>query len=414
MPAITRRNLLRSAAALPLFAITGCGKGGKQTDISIESVDSSYEDFTYRVPIKFGGSVVDKVTLLNVNVTVKNRSGKTAKGFGSMPLGNVWSFPSKTLTYDETLNAMKQHATRMQAIIQGYKEFGHPVDHGVALEPVFLKAALEVNQQLTLKEPIPKLCTLVTASPFDAAIHDAFGKLYGLSCYKTYGSDFMTKDLSHYLGPKFKGEFLDQPLEQDRGVEAVFEFQDQRIRQQRRARAGGREIGLVPWPAPQLVIEGEPDRTPARGRDPRGATILDLTDRMEPPEAEPVMEPLAGSPFPGAIRHQPAQLRHRKLRAALGDQTAGLELPFEKGQLAAAVAADAELAPTERAATLEDIEARGVEVQARDGVAVAGLVDRVRVGSQVRSGPFANLIGHRAGQPEFQLGGELAVFALIE
>ncbi|MBL8221251.1 MAG: hypothetical protein JNL62_18605, partial [Bryobacterales bacterium] len=125
MPAITRRDLLRSAAALPLFYITGCGKGGKQTDVAIDAVDFSYEDFTYRVPIKFGGSVVDKVTLLNVNVTVKNREGKTAKGFGSMPLGNVWAFPSKTMGYDVTLNAMKEHATRMQKIVQGYKEYGH-------------------------------------------------------------------------------------------------------------------------------------------------------------------------------------------------------------------------------------------------------------------------------------------------
>lgn len=207
MPQLNRRQLLR-AAALPLFAITG--RAAKDTDIQIQQIEFSYEDFTYRVPIKFGGNVVDRVTLINVNCEVKNRSGKVAKGFGSMPLGNVWSFPSKTMPYDVTLNAMKQHATRMRKIIQGYKEFGHPVDHGVAWEPHFLKVADELSKELALKEPIPPLCTLVTASAFDAAVHDAFGKLYGMSCYKTYGSDFMTHDLSHYLGAKFKGEYLDK------------------------------------------------------------------------------------------------------------------------------------------------------------------------------------------------------------
>jgi len=34
--------------------------------------------------------------------------------------------------------------------------------------------------------------------------HDAFGKVHGLSSYGTYGPDFMTHDLSHYLGPEFK------------------------------------------------------------------------------------------------------------------------------------------------------------------------------------------------------------------
>ncbi len=49
--------------------------------------------------------------------------------------------------------------------------------------------------ELKLAEPIPKLCTLVTASPFDAAMHDAFGKVHGLNCYHTYGPEFMRHDL---------------------------------------------------------------------------------------------------------------------------------------------------------------------------------------------------------------------------
>ena len=61
-----------------------------------------------------------------------------------------------------------------------------------------------------MKEAIPKLCTLVVASPFDAAIHDAYGKLLGRSTYQTYGPDCMRKDLSHYIGAEFKGEYLSQ------------------------------------------------------------------------------------------------------------------------------------------------------------------------------------------------------------
>src|SRR5262249_45252153 len=58
-----------------------------------------------------------------------------------------------------------------------------------------------------LDQPIPKLAVLVTASAFDAAIHDAFGKLHGLNCYCTYGPEFMSHDLAHYLTPEFKGEY---------------------------------------------------------------------------------------------------------------------------------------------------------------------------------------------------------------
>ena len=58
-----------------------------------------------------------------------------------------------------------------------------------------------------LAEPVPRLCTEVTASAFDAALHDAFGKLHGLNCYSTYGPEFMTYDLSHYAGPEYRGEY---------------------------------------------------------------------------------------------------------------------------------------------------------------------------------------------------------------
>ena len=202
---MSRRGFVLGAGAAP-----GILRAAKPTDIRIEDIRFGYEDYTYRTPLKFGGTVVDRVTLLNVDCVVKTAAGKTAKGFGSMPLGNVWSFPSHTLSYADTLGAMKALAARINKITAGAKLSGHPIDINVALEPEYLKAAAEVSHELKLAEPIPKLCTLVTASPFDAAIHDAFGKVHGRSCYHTYGAEFVTHDLSRYLGAPFKGEYLDR------------------------------------------------------------------------------------------------------------------------------------------------------------------------------------------------------------
>jgi L-alanine-DL-glutamate epimerase-like enolase superfamily enzyme len=213
MNTLTRRSLLRATAAWPaLFHIV---RAAKPTDIRIDDIRYSYEDYIYRTPIKFGGSVLDRATIINVNCTVRTVGGKVSKGFGSMPMGNVWSFPSKTMSYETTLGAMKTLAERISKITDAYKETGHPVDINVALEPSYLKAADEVSRQLKLQEPIPKLCTLVTASAFDAAVHDAFGKAHGLNCYRTYGAEFMTHDLSHYLGSGFKGEYLSQYVSKD-------------------------------------------------------------------------------------------------------------------------------------------------------------------------------------------------------
>jgi len=182
----------------------------KRTNIRIEEVTYAYEDFFYRTPIKFGGVALDRATILNVDVAVRTPDGKSARGFGSMPMGNVWSFPSKTLTYEQTLNAMKAVVERVADIARACKETGHPIDLTWALEHEYIKATNEVTAKLSLADRIPILCTLVCASPFDAALHDAFGKVHGLNCYHTYGPDFMNHDVGHYLGDEFKGESLDR------------------------------------------------------------------------------------------------------------------------------------------------------------------------------------------------------------
>jgi L-alanine-DL-glutamate epimerase-like enolase superfamily enzyme len=198
-----RRVLLGTLAAAP-FAWTRRAA----TDVRVAGVRASYEDFLYRTPIKFGGNVVDRVTLLNVDVTLHTRDGRPGRGFGSMPLGNVWAWPSRQLAYAETLAAMKALAARLTEITKACDAFGHPLDLNHLLEPEWLKASTELSR--TWKEPMPKLCTLVTASPFDAAIHDGFAKLHGRSAYQIYGRDLLRHDLGHYLGAAYHGLPLDR------------------------------------------------------------------------------------------------------------------------------------------------------------------------------------------------------------
>ena len=201
----TRREFLSAATAGAPFVL----RAASPKRVRVESVRFDYEDYLYRTPIKFGGVALDRVTLLNVHCLVRAPDGKTARGFGSMPLGNIWAWPSK-LPYETTLGAMKQLAARIAKITEESGLSAHPVDINVTLEPAYLKAADEVARDLKLPEAIPKLATLVVASPFDAAIHDAYGKLHGLNCYHTYGPAFMEHDLARYLLPEFRGEYLER------------------------------------------------------------------------------------------------------------------------------------------------------------------------------------------------------------
>ncbi len=193
-----------AAETAPNILISG------KTGIRIEDVQIAFEEFLYRSPYKFGGVAVDRVTLLNVTVVVSTSAGKVVKGFGSMPLGNVWSYPSKEMAYDETLDAMYALAQRIGGITRDFKETAHPIEMNHQLEPEYLKAAAELSKATALPTPIPKLCVQVTASAFDAALHDAMGKSLGVGCYETYTRELMGHDLSRYLNDDFKEDSLDR------------------------------------------------------------------------------------------------------------------------------------------------------------------------------------------------------------
>jgi len=211
MGKVERRTFLKSmTAGLACSPAILKASVARNTDIRIEDVSIEFKDYNYRVPIKFGGTVTSQITILNVNCAVSSHGGKAAKGFGEMPLANTWSFPSRVLSYDTTQGAMKALARRISTLTGSYREYGHPIDLNWALEPQYLKAAEQITQESKLAEPIPKLCTLVTASAFDAAVHDAYGKLHGLNCYHTYGPEFMNHDLSYYVGREYKGEYPDK------------------------------------------------------------------------------------------------------------------------------------------------------------------------------------------------------------
>jgi L-alanine-DL-glutamate epimerase-like enolase superfamily enzyme len=193
----------REFLAMPFFL-----QAPLSTDARISDLRISFEDFLYRAPYKFGGKEVDRVTVLNVRCQVHTKAGKAASGFASMPLGNIWSFPE--LPYATSLAAMKALAQKIAQTTRDFPDFTHPLEANRALEPAYFGLASEVTAEMRLTTRVPKLCTLVTASPFDAAFHDAFGRLHGRNSFATCGPDFLRYDLSHYLTQDFRGESLEQ------------------------------------------------------------------------------------------------------------------------------------------------------------------------------------------------------------
>jgi len=181
----------------------------KPTDIQIVETSCSTQEFAYRSPMKFGGRVVRDVVLLDVTVKVQSRSGKIGTGFGSMTMGNIWAWSGGKTEPADALNMMIRFGKETARQAGYYREFGHPLElsHDFALQ---YDAIAQNVLAATTPEPIPRLAQLVAASPFEAALFDAYGKMLDTNVNNLLSEEFCNRDLSHYLGNDFKGEYLDR------------------------------------------------------------------------------------------------------------------------------------------------------------------------------------------------------------
>jgi L-alanine-DL-glutamate epimerase-like enolase superfamily enzyme len=182
----------------------------KPTDIRICEATCSTQYLKYRAPAKFGGRTVTDVVLLDVAIDVETCDGRRGRGIGSMPMGNIWAWPSRTLSTDQTLATMIELGKRLVDRAAVCSETGHPLELTDALESGYQQAADAVTAVAKLAEPMPRLAQLVAASPLEAAIHDAYGKALGQNSYNLLGPEFASSDLSTYLSRGFAGEYLDR------------------------------------------------------------------------------------------------------------------------------------------------------------------------------------------------------------
>lgn len=182
----------------------------KLSDIRIVDVQTSVNRTDYRTPMKFGGRVVVDVTLYDVDITVETGDGKQATGHGSMPVGNAWGWPSQIVDGTKTLEAMINLGDAVASALANSGLTGHPVEIMHELARQYDSLSDGVTSELQLGESMPKLAQLVSASPIDAAVHDAYGKVHGQNIYNLLGAEFANQDLAYYLNDDFAGLYLDQ------------------------------------------------------------------------------------------------------------------------------------------------------------------------------------------------------------
>ncbi|MEX2016526.1 MAG: enolase C-terminal domain-like protein [Candidatus Hydrogenedentales bacterium] len=183
-----------------------------------------------RVPLKFGAETLTEVTCARARVRVRNRHGREAEGWGETPLNVQWVWPS-ALSYAVRHNALADLCVRLAAAWARFGEWGHALEVGHRfLEDMLPGELAEANAAAgtrtgtslphadPLREDIPRLAALACCSPFDQALHDAYGNLCGVPTYDTYNREHLSRDLATYLEPadnsgvhfsgKFPSDFL--------------------------------------------------------------------------------------------------------------------------------------------------------------------------------------------------------------
>lgn len=187
---------------------------GLDSDIRLLRLEPYFRTDEFRVPLKFGSVVVTDSTSLIVKATVENRRGEVADGWGSMPLMDKWAFPDPSVPHEKKLEAIKGIGEETCRMLEKDPRdaFSHPIDIMLEAKEGILRLAKKVCKEVGLGVPMPILGVLVSTSPIDAAVHDAFGRVNNICSYEGYGRKYMEHDLSHYLGDEFRGRFTSDYL----------------------------------------------------------------------------------------------------------------------------------------------------------------------------------------------------------
>lgn len=171
----------------------------------------TFEDYPLRSPLILTGGAVEETTEARATVTVEDERGRTATGRGTVFLSATWAWPISKLGFIDRVDAMQQMCIEIADRMSVWcHESRHPLEHGMEVHERVDDLAIPVGRRLFITERIPTLAALVCFSPFDQALHDAYGRLLGISSYATLGREFLPGDLSAWLGEVGEGRYLDE------------------------------------------------------------------------------------------------------------------------------------------------------------------------------------------------------------
>ncbi len=176
------------------------GNMAKPTDVRVIGASVYFLPVETRMPLKFGPETLTSVTCARVCLRVQDAGGRVAEGWGETPLSVQWTWPSGA-AYEPRHRAMREFCLALARRWAGFGSSGHPMEVGHDFLETELASALSgfPGADDPAAGPMPWLAALVCCSPFDVALHDAYGRLVGQPIYGLYGAGHMNRDLGAFL-----------------------------------------------------------------------------------------------------------------------------------------------------------------------------------------------------------------------
>src|SRR5688572_8612068 len=160
----------------------------KLSDIRVVGARLYFLPVQTRLPLKFGAETVTGVTVARACVTVENRQGERAEGWGETPLSVTWVWPAcgaeasvddqsanppaqrrpGQLPYELRHTALKEFCIELTHTWTDFDAWGHALEVGYDFQREMLPVLLaRFNQHPKVKDtPMPWLAALVCCSLF--------------------------------------------------------------------------------------------------------------------------------------------------------------------------------------------------------------------------------------------------------
>ena len=170
--------------------------------IRVEGLSLRFLPYPFREVLRFGRESLEGCECARARVLVEGADGELTEGWGEVPLGATWAWPSG-LDVADRLDALRGFCVNLAEAWSSFDLAGHALVIGHAFLRDVLPArwaALNAERRRLGAEEMPWLAALLCAAPFDLAIHDAYGKAMGRPSFSTYGPPYLDHDLAWFYG----------------------------------------------------------------------------------------------------------------------------------------------------------------------------------------------------------------------